>query len=353
MHLQSLQSIFRWLLHCSFFCCKPSSWTLKLLKVLRIEKTVRNTNHHTWLLIWKYCNTPPIHIAIHLQLYCSTVGALEHSGKGTTFNTPSICIAIRLPFVSQCWGVPGVQWDRVYGTDVDQIGPNMTKMDQLGQVGRRFAVFCLLRFRHLWWTWTKLVQHSFHSAPCTPEIRLPFVGDGPNTFSESYDFIKHRCNWVLLVLTEFRRRSSVSSSRLILCAKANSPSSLQNSPSLGHNSVSSLIRNSTLETVFSDCPSPNLYCKALGEMLMVGVTGMCPPMSLRSWSVSLPKGRLGSQAQSKWNGSRRRSKMRRGQRSEWRWRRLQFPRWRLSPYSAKSEPRKQWSLNLCLRCPSR
>ena len=39
-----------------------------------------------------------------------------------------------------------------------------------------------------------------------------------------------------------------------LCAKANSPSFLQNSPSLPQNSVSSLFRNSTHETVFRPFP---------------------------------------------------------------------------------------------------
>ena len=42
-------------------------------------------------------------------------------------------------------GVREVRWDRVYGTNLDQVGPNMAKLDQLGQVGRNFAVFCLLR----------------------------------------------------------------------------------------------------------------------------------------------------------------------------------------------------------------
>ena len=39
-----------------------------------------------------------------------------------------------------------------------------------------------------------------------------------------------------------------------LCARANSPSFSQNSPSLPQNSVSSLFRNSTLETVFRPFP---------------------------------------------------------------------------------------------------
>ena len=34
----------------------------------------------------------------------------------------------------------------MYGTNLDQVGPNMAKMTtQLGQVGRHFAIFCLLR----------------------------------------------------------------------------------------------------------------------------------------------------------------------------------------------------------------
>ena len=38
----------------------------------------------------------------------------------------------------------GVRWDKVYGTNLDQVGPKKANLDQLGQVGRRFAVFCLL-----------------------------------------------------------------------------------------------------------------------------------------------------------------------------------------------------------------
>ena len=49
-----------------------------------------------------------------------------------------------------------------------------------------------------------------------------------------------------LGLTEFRGAN--------FCAKANSPSFSQNSPSLPQNSVSSLLRNSTLETVFRPFP---------------------------------------------------------------------------------------------------
>ena len=39
----------------------------------------------------------------------------------------------------------GVRWDRVYGTNLDQAGLSWAKLDQLGQVGRHFAVFRLLK----------------------------------------------------------------------------------------------------------------------------------------------------------------------------------------------------------------
>ena len=53
-------------------------------------------------------------------------------------------ISLAIPFRDST-GVRGVRWDRVYGTNLDQVGPNMAKLDQLGQVGRHFAVFGLLR----------------------------------------------------------------------------------------------------------------------------------------------------------------------------------------------------------------
>ena len=57
-------------------------------------------------------------------------------------------------------------------------------------------------------------------------------------------------------LTEFRGANSVSSSRPIICVpKRTHRVFSQNSPSLPQNSVSSLLRNSTLETVFR--PFPN------------------------------------------------------------------------------------------------
>ena len=78
-------------------------------------------------------------------------------------------------------------------------------------------------------------------------------GNGPNTVSGSTVsntelselFWAH---WVQLSeLSEFL-------SAYYLCANANSPSFLQNSPSLPQNSVSCLLRNSTLETVFRPFP---------------------------------------------------------------------------------------------------
>ena len=41
-------------------------------------------------------------------------------------------------------GVRRVRWDRAYRTNFDQFGPDMAKLDQLGQAGRHFAVFCFL-----------------------------------------------------------------------------------------------------------------------------------------------------------------------------------------------------------------
>ena len=47
--------------------------------------------------------------------------------------------------ISETIGVRGVRSDKVYGTNLDQVGPKKASLDQLGQVDRRFAVFCLLR----------------------------------------------------------------------------------------------------------------------------------------------------------------------------------------------------------------
>ena len=84
-----------------------------------------------------------------------------------------------------------------------------------------------------------------------------FIGSGPNTVSESTvsntelsEFFG--AHWVPgSELSEFL-------SAYYLCVNANSPSYSQNSPSLPQNSVSSLLRNRTLETVFR--PFPISFC---------------------------------------------------------------------------------------------
>ena len=68
---------------------------------------------------------------------------------------------------------------------------------------------------------------------------------------------KHRTQWVFcFALTELRAENSVSSSQPIICVlKRIHRVFSQSSPSLPQNSVSSLFRNSTLETVFRPFPS--------------------------------------------------------------------------------------------------
>ena len=80
------------------------------------------------------------------------------------------------------------------------------------------------------------------------------IGNGPNTVSGSTVSNTE--------LSEFFGAHWVSGSELIeflsaydLCVNANSASLSQNSASLPQNSVSSLLRNSTLETVFRPFPS--------------------------------------------------------------------------------------------------
>ena len=89
------------------------------------------------------------------------------------------------------------------------------------------------------------------------------IGNGPNTVSESTASDTE--------LSEFfgphRVRGGELSELLsayYLCAKVNSPSLSQNSASLPQNSVSSLFRNSTLETVFRPFPrkkAPTIHQK--------------------------------------------------------------------------------------------
>ena len=91
--------------------------------------------------------------------------------------------------------------------------------------------------------------------PHTHNPKRAKVGNGPNTVSESTVsntelgefFGPHRA--LGRELSEF-----LSAYYVCVCAKANSPSFSQNSPSLLQNSVSSLFRNSTLETVFRPFP---------------------------------------------------------------------------------------------------
>ena len=77
--------------------------------------------------------------------------------------------------------------------------------------------------------------------------------DGPNTVSEST-----ASNTELSELLVPHRVPGAELSEILsgysLCAKANSPSMSENSPSLPQNSVSSLFRNSTLETVIRPFP---------------------------------------------------------------------------------------------------
>ena len=92
-----------------------------------------------------------------------------------------------------------------------------------------------------------------HSSESLSQEFWSLFGNGANTVSESTVsntklsefFGPHRLPGGKL--SEFL-------SAYYLCAKANSPSFLQNSPSLPQNSVSSLLRNSTLETVFRPFP---------------------------------------------------------------------------------------------------
>ena len=104
------------------------------------------------------------------------------------------------------------------------------------------------------------------------------VGSGPNTVSGSTvsntdlsEFFWAR--WVPgSELSEFL-------SAYYLCANANSPSFWQNSPSLPQNSVSSLLRNSTLETVFG--PIPNLVPTVWQKLRESGFQELLGPEGLR------------------------------------------------------------------------
>ena len=92
------------------------------------------------------------------------------------------------------------------------------------------------------------------SLTCTSRKRAEYGLESTVSNTELSEFV---------CLTEVRGESSVSSSQPI-CAKANSPSFSQNSPSLPQSSVSSLFRNSALETVFP--PLPNLLKFFLADL---------------------------------------------------------------------------------------
>ena len=63
-------------------------------------------------------------------------------------------------------GVRGVRWDKVYGTNLDQVGPTWTNLAKLVVV---LLCFAFLE-KHLGPPWTKLVQYSFPQYSCTPEF---------------------------------------------------------------------------------------------------------------------------------------------------------------------------------------
>ena len=112
-------------------------------------------------------------------------------------------------------------------------------------------------FGGLWFPWKRSMTMNYPFALAQVHeslvLRCPGIGDGPNTVSGSTVWNTE--------LSEFFGAHWVPGSELseflsayYLCAKANSPSFSQNSPSLPQNSVSSVLRNSILETVFRPFP---------------------------------------------------------------------------------------------------
>ena len=66
-------------------------------------------------------------------------------------------------------GLSHNKWDKVYGTNFEQVGPNVAKLDQLGQVGRHIAALCLLGRA----IWTNLDQVGLsHNILCPTEVNL-------------------------------------------------------------------------------------------------------------------------------------------------------------------------------------
>ena len=99
------------------------------------------------------------------------------------------------------------------------------------------------------------------------QFLLPSLGNGPNTVSESTVSNTELSEFFYPHRVPGRELSELLSA-YFLCAKANSPSFWQNSPSLPQNSVSSLLRNSTLETVFRPFPILTLVDLQLSEAII-------------------------------------------------------------------------------------
>ena len=98
-----------------------------------------------------------------------------------------------------------------------------------------------------------------------------YFGDGPNTVSETT--VQRTSSVSSFALTEFRGENSVSSSQPIICVTMRTH---RVHPEILWGSVSSLLRNSTLETVFR--PFPNIRCRRLPGKLpgKVGVLAGVP-----------------------------------------------------------------------------
>ena len=92
-------------------------------------------------------------------------------------------------------------------------------------------------------------QRNLHSFLC-----WLIFGNGPNTVSGSPVSNTELSKFFFGSLSSGWSELSESLSAYYLCANTNSPSFWQNSLSLPQNSVSSLLRNSTLETVFRPIP---------------------------------------------------------------------------------------------------
>ena len=82
---------------------------IPLFNFPNLRRMSETPNHHYFSK--KYCNTPPICIAVRLQFvlqcvwcpYALRKGEYSQYSSHLYRNTPPICIAIRLPFVSQCF----------------------------------------------------------------------------------------------------------------------------------------------------------------------------------------------------------------------------------------------------------